>query len=63
MASYTQQICSRHSEPTVRFDAEDHDACENSGVTTRKVFDPGSGMSDNGNVRRELRWHMQSNTQ
>ena len=28
MASDTQQICSRHSESTVRFDAEDHDACE-----------------------------------
>ena len=28
MASDTQQICARHSESTVRFDAEDHDACE-----------------------------------
>ena len=28
IASDTQQICARHSESTVRFDAEDHDACE-----------------------------------
>ena len=28
MASDTQQICARHSESTVRLDAEDHDACE-----------------------------------
>ena len=31
MASDTQQICSRHSESTVRFDAEEHDACETLG--------------------------------
>ena len=28
IASDTQQICARHSESTVRLDAEDHDACE-----------------------------------
>ena len=28
MASDTQLICARHSESTVRFDEEDHDACE-----------------------------------
>ena len=28
MASDTQQICARRSESTIRFDAEDHDACE-----------------------------------
>ena len=28
MASDTQQVCARHSESTVRVDAEDHDACE-----------------------------------
>ena len=28
MASDTQQICARHSESTVRFDAKDRDACE-----------------------------------
>ena len=28
VACDTQQICSRHSKSTVRFDAEDHDACE-----------------------------------
>ena len=28
MASDTQQTCSRHSESTARFDAEDHGACE-----------------------------------
>ena len=28
MAPDTQSTCSRHSESTVRFDAEDHDACE-----------------------------------
>ena len=38
MASDTQQFCSRHSESTVRFDAEDHDACETLGVTTLKVL-------------------------
>ena len=66
MASDTQQICSRHSESTVRFDAEDHDACETL-VTTLKVLnqacEPGSWMSENGNVRQELRWQMQSNAQ
>ena len=28
MASVALQVCVRHSESTVRFDAEDHDACE-----------------------------------
>ena len=28
VVSDTQQISARHSESTVRFDAEDHDVCE-----------------------------------
>ena len=46
MASDTQQICSRHSESTVRFDAEEHDACETMAVLNQ----PGGWMSENGNV-------------
>ena len=58
MAFDTQQMYSRHSESTVRFDAEDHNACETL-VTTRKVWnrawEPGSWMSENGNALLELR--------
>ena len=48
MASDSQQTCARHSESTVRFDAEDRDACET--LTTRMGIrlEPGSWMSENG---------------
>ena len=67
MASDAQQICSRHSESTVRFHAEDHDASETLVWPTLKVlnqaWEPGSWMSENGNVRQELLWQTRSNTQ
>ena len=38
MASGTQQTRSGHTESSVRFDAEDQNVCENSGVATQMVL-------------------------